>query len=82
MAPTFIAVTSKAKNHVYLYLGQKLSEGLEGWSLAVMGGILCPRVLPPASHCQWSNGGGTVTVVWSSDVAIHGGTISTVNKVQ
>ena len=54
-----IVVTSKAKNHVYL---RQTSVGLEDWILG-----LC-WVSPPVSHCQWSDGGGTVTgplVVWS-----------------
>ena len=58
-----IVVTSKAKYHVYL---RQTSVGLEDWILG-----LC-WVSPPASHCQWSDGGGTVTgplVAWSPVVA-------------
>ena len=47
-----IVVISTAKNHVYL---RQTSAGLEDWILG-----LC-WVSPPVSHCQWSDGGGTVT---------------------
>ena len=64
----YIIILQSQVPHVLVF-GADVVRGLEGW---ILGLCLCPWVSPPASHSQWSDGGGTVMgplVAWSPDVA-------------